>query len=900
MSHALPKLQLSDPLITFVQKMLEKPESVSIFTSLGGIEVVCQSLVRSNRVLITMQPGLVSIIMQHLSKTPRPKLVQPPSQPMSCHEKKSFYKVYDDDVINFSPYCTITTESTTAQSPEVLMQAPIASHRRARTPAWTYLFYPTETYIDLHIALPTAVLLKEIQLQPHTPSLFTSPSAVALEINRDNVLAPIPISQPMSTVGLTCIRLRLPQPEIASSIVLRLYRPKDSNNIGLSQISVLGSTVFTRSPIQIPPTNTSLNPVSNNVIVDVDIAAKTSLRWLRILTCCFHPVTADGDTTSALLAAVIQSAADYPGFLEACCSLLNVTNASGSLVPMNLEDVLLTIGLYNRELGLKLIEMLLRNTQPQTLKLCNDLVSDLLYNLCTIKDENTCDRIAAMINWIQTFYANQTSGITMRSNPYSGFVKCLAAILWSTYHAGLETELQSLITEQFFSAVFSWSEQLRDKEPLKQAVDALLCSICCIRPELFPHLLQRMGVLIANHSTRHDASISDDRKDTDGMTDDTKQATSSTGEWYSHLVIQDISKLALTPVQLKTIAMACQSPLAIAQLLDSGLPYLLSMAILEFCNQITQTTGGDQPMTDADKARPSTSSSTASFTASSSPLITVDMISEILDFFAESCSEGTMRDWLGSPEGSLFWNPLLNMLCNERPADFGASDRMFSFSKLEAATIHFLSRVTSCHPKNQEQLTLIMIAVIRHSAYTPSASTVVTKNIISGFTRRLVLQLLLESERILVVVRSKRTLNKQKGFAEPINHHPSKRAHLNNMLFYVSTHTKCQEILNGFTYSSPTGNAFGSDESVSSGGLSDIVLNKMPSWTDKPMGGGADTLFKKQYMEFALGSGMEFLSMAAGVTAKDKRLKDEKNKAAAAAAAAQKIDVFVKSNANRE
>lgn len=823
--------------------------------------------------------------MQHLSKTPRQKLVSLAGGPM-CVGKKSMYKAYEG-IINFSPFCSITADSSMSQSPEVLIQAPVASHRRARTPVWTYLFFPTETHIDLHISLPTAVLLREVQLQPHAPSLVTSPSAVALEITRDNGLPPIPISQPMSTVGLTCIRLRLAQPEIASSIVLRLYRPKDSNSLGLTQISVIGSTVFTRVPMQCAPGSGSTMAIVNNNLahVEEDIAAKSSLDWLRILARCFSVATA-ADPSSGLPAAVIQSAAAFPGFLEASCALLNVTPVGPNSALQNLETVLLKLGLFSRDLGLKLIETLLRNTQPQTFRLCNDAVSDLLFDLCTTKDEYTCDRIAVIITWIQNFYGHEAArpGVpsSMRSNPYSGFVKCLAAVLWSAYHAGLETELQSLITEEFFGAVFVWSTQLRDKEPLKQAIDALLCSICCIRPELFPHLLQRMGVLIA--------------KETTGTKDYTKR--------YNNLAIQDITQLALTPVQLKTIAMACQSPLAIAQLLDSGLPYLLSIAILFHCSNRTEEEHNSSAS--CSTAQPSTSASVAA-----APLVNVDMISEILDFFSETCSEGTMRDWLGSQDGSLFWSPLLNMLCNDRPSnDGGSSDRMLSFSKLEAATIHFLSRVTACHPQNQDHLTMILIAVIRKPAPppaavdTPATQFATPKNIISGFTRRLVLQLLLESERILVAVRSEHTLQKQDDFTAPINHHPSKRANAHHMLFYVSTHTKCQDIQNSCTHSA--GAASGADGGSGSSacmnaGLADIVMRKMPSWTDKPMGGSCIHdlgISKKDYLEFGLGSGMEFLSVAAGVTAKDKRVKDEKNKAAAAAAAALKNDVFAKYSTN--
>lgn len=33
--------------------------AVQIFTQLGGIKIICQNLVRLNKILINMQPGLV-------------------------------------------------------------------------------------------------------------------------------------------------------------------------------------------------------------------------------------------------------------------------------------------------------------------------------------------------------------------------------------------------------------------------------------------------------------------------------------------------------------------------------------------------------------------------------------------------------------------------------------------------------------------------------------------------------------------------------------------------------------------------------------------------------------------------------------------------------------------------
>ena len=59
----------SEPFLWFILKVLGTPSSVAIFTELGGIQVLCESLVRSNRALINTQPSLVSMIMQRLSKS---------------------------------------------------------------------------------------------------------------------------------------------------------------------------------------------------------------------------------------------------------------------------------------------------------------------------------------------------------------------------------------------------------------------------------------------------------------------------------------------------------------------------------------------------------------------------------------------------------------------------------------------------------------------------------------------------------------------------------------------------------------------------------------------------------------------------------------------------------------
>ena len=248
------------------------------------------------------------------------------------------------------------------------------------------------------------------------------------------------------------------------------------------------------------------------------------------------------------------------------------------------------------------------------------------------------------------------------------------------YSTNVIPDLPEMINNELFEIIFEWTVLLDDKEPFKKAVDSMLCSICCIKPEMFTILLQKMNILVPNLSRDKCASISDDRKDTEALTDDTKQEDSDTSEWYSHLVIQDISILYLTKSQLQTIAMACQSPLAIYQLLDSGLPSLLISILLEFCYIHSKIDKDDDEtnienkcsdkhyscLTDSDKAE-NYYNRIVNNKNSKYPMVNEETVTQILDFFSEICSEGHMRDWLGSYEGSVFWKPLLDLLCNNKP-----------------------------------------------------------------------------------------------------------------------------------------------------------------------------------------------------------------------------------------
>uniref|UniRef100_W8AIN7 Dual E2 ubiquitin-conjugating enzyme/E3 ubiquitin-protein ligase BIRC6 n=1 Tax=Ceratitis capitata TaxID=7213 RepID=W8AIN7_CERCA len=945
--NSFPRLQLSEPFLWYISKVLEVSWAVQIFTQLGGIKIICQNLVRLNKILINMQPGLISLIMQHMTKNSKLKLhsracVNGNSKKGSSSSSSSQnQRHFQDGLINFAPFCTISAEHDTAHSADILIMNPVASHRRPRTPAWSYMFYPNESHVDLTITLPTAILLKEVQLQPHAPTLASCPFAVALEISRDYGLGPIPVGPPLTTTGMTCIRLKLAKPEIATSVVLRLYRPKDSSNIGLSQIAILGNTIFAFNSNSLSNSGSGSNGVGVGVAGsgifnvepnnDEDSLAKTSVGWMRILARCFKAPAILYD--EKLAADVIGASAAYPGFLEACCSLMNIMPMIPNAALQNLHTVLLKLGAYNRNLCLSIIRILLWGTSPQTYKLSNESICNLLYELATARDDYIVDKIQVLLEWIIKLRQNFSNRTLRCNNPQSGFVKCVSSILWTVHTENHVSNLQELITNDLFDACMHWIDTLENEEPLKVAFDSLLCSLCCIKPELFNQLIAKVNVKVQQSnemdsngsSTSSSAAAQPSVRNTGisgGLTDDNKGQSGSV--WFASVAADNLTTLLQRPTYLATLAMACQSPSAVYQLVDSGLPKLLAYALYEYCsallsdvrgcamqapastsaagtamNASTSSSPGAQPpstsstcLTDADKAECADDNYSV-MNEVFAPLLNYKHVPKILDFFTECCAEGYMRDWLGTQQGAIFWKPLLELLCNYRPMEYVGEDPMQqAFIRMERATINFFTRVSACHPKNQDTLTALLIAVIRR----PMQGLVSGKTTISGFTRQIVLQLLLENERILVSVRSKQPLQKRDSSAlscgsttnttsnssvtmSLVNHHPSKRVNAHHLLFSVSANTKCQEILQNCISESRSGENCGGVSSgainVSNTGNSEVNSKHD---TDKSK---CDVYESIPFNFNGLENGMEFLSVAAGVTAKDKRIKDVKNQAAA-------------------
>ncbi|KAK7805942.1 hypothetical protein U0070_003808 [Myodes glareolus] len=234
---SLATCQLSEPLLWFILRVLDTSDALKAFHDMGGVQLICNNMVTSTRAIVNTARSMVSTIMKFLDSGPNKAVDSTLKTRILASEPDNAEGIH-----NFAPLGTITSSSPTAQPAEVLLQA-TPPHRRARSAAWSYIFLPEEAWCDLTIHLPSAVLLKEIHIQPHLASLATCPSSVSVEVSADGVNM-LPLSTPVVTSGLTYIKIQLVKAEVASAVCLRLHRPRDASTLGLSQIKLLGLTAF--------------------------------------------------------------------------------------------------------------------------------------------------------------------------------------------------------------------------------------------------------------------------------------------------------------------------------------------------------------------------------------------------------------------------------------------------------------------------------------------------------------------------------------------------------------------------------------------------------------------------------------------------------------------------------
>ena len=87
-------------------------------------------------------------------------------------------------------------------------------------------------------------------------SLLACPSAVGVEMSAEGSSQFYPVGAVLSATGLTTISFSVQVPQVAALLLLRLYKPRDSSNIGLAQIRLLASLAL---PTSCTPSNPSTN-----------------------------------------------------------------------------------------------------------------------------------------------------------------------------------------------------------------------------------------------------------------------------------------------------------------------------------------------------------------------------------------------------------------------------------------------------------------------------------------------------------------------------------------------------------------------------------------------------------------------------------------------------------------
>ncbi|XP_054052336.1 baculoviral IAP repeat-containing protein 6 isoform X8 [Rissa tridactyla] len=758
---SLATCQLSEPLLWFILRVLDTSEALKAFHDMGGVQLICNNMVTSTRAIVNTARSMVSTIMKFLDSGPTKATDSSLKARVLASEPDNAEGIH-----NFAPLGSITSSSPTAQPAEVLLQA-TPPHRRARSAAWSYIFLPEEAWCDLTIHLPAAVLLKEIHIQPHLASLATCPSSVSVEISADGVNM-LPLSTPVITSGLTYIKIQLVKAEVASAVCLRLHRPRDASTLGLSQIKLLGLTAFG---------NTSSATVNNPFLPSEDQVSKTSIGWLRLLHHCLTHI-------SDLEGMMASAAAPTANLLQTCAALL-MSPYCGMHSP-NIEAVLVKIGLQSTRIGLKLIDILLRNcsasgSDPADLNspllfgrlngLSSDSTIDILYQLGTTQDPGTKDRIQALLKWVSDSArvaamkkSGRVSYICPNSStreygllmPSPSHLHCVAAILWHSYELLVEYDLPALLDRELFESLFNWSMSLPCNMVLKKAVDSLLCSMCHIHPNYFSLLMGWMGITPPPMQCQHRLSMTDDSKKQDlssSLTDDSKNAQ---------------APLALTESHLATLAASSQSPEAIKQLLDSGLPSLLVRSLASFCFNHTSSSDCTAQSMDIPQDRLRRHHVPQHFNKMP---ITADLVAPVLRFLTEVGNSHMMKDWLGGSEVNPLWTALLFLLCHSGATSGGhnvtaqqTSARSSLLSStvttglttqqrtaIENATVAFFLQCISCHPNNQRLMAQVLCELFQSS---PQRGNLPTSGNISGFIRRLFLQLMLEDEKVTLFLQS--------------------------------------------------------------------------------------------------------------------------------------------------
>ena len=221
-----------------------------------------------------------------------------------------------------------------------------------------------------------------------------------------------PVGPVLSATGLTTIAFKLEPAQVAGVVLLRLYKPRDSSNIGLAQIRILGSLALPASVDQ-----TTTNP--------------PGLTWLCILHHCLSVAEKESPALMKSLLDTAGSVTERPGVVEQCCGLLNAEYASsraGTMadVVQMASDILLHLGRHSTELSGQFVRLQLQESAKMLVG-CTPAVANVLYELCGTESS---PGKKMLFEWLRRVADQSASGL---NHPVSAaMVHCASAVLWHT------------------------------------------------------------------------------------------------------------------------------------------------------------------------------------------------------------------------------------------------------------------------------------------------------------------------------------------------------------------------------------------------------------------------------------------------------------------------------------
>ncbi|KAJ8724125.1 hypothetical protein PYW07_008105 [Mythimna separata] len=695
-------VNLSQAMQQLIIRVLDYPEALAAFIDAGGLELALEKLTACHQAGPSSGQGLVSSLMNYLKLPPQMMNMSTPAS----GNKKSQTPVIEtaNGLVNIAPLCTVSCGNPTAQAADVLLDGGgcmsvrgACAARRVRAAAWSYHFFSADdASLALTLTLPYAVQLHEVQLQPHLTSLATCPGAVAVEAGCGGTLAPL--GPPQNTAGMTFIRLVVARPIVCTTVQIRLYKPRDSSNMGLLQLRLLAAPAFN--------SHATTTPITSN-------------NWACVVAACTRAGGAAGARVGR---------ARGGGAVAALCACV----AAGGAPATHAHAALLAAARHAPALRAPLITALLNmdaHAHAHAFQVStNGRVNGSMWAVCELVRQlcRWCadGAVAAYVQWLAQA---AELWLRLREPPSAALTHTLASVLWTLKEKRILENLEELITDDLFELVYTWVKDVPESSLLKKSLDAILCSMCYIRPELFRMLLEHMDIPM------------DQDECMEGLTDDTKvQSPSSSSPLPSSSAPPGPVSWEARGWQLQTIAAAAMSPAATLALLHSRLPAAVVKAISDFSEakleSIKEQRGSleDVQMIDPDKET----------TQPKPDLPSMKSVYQLVEWARAVCWSKRLKDWLGGP-GNTFWRPLLTLLCHPRP-HYSTWQEDAQYAQLEESTIRLFAELTVCHPENQKLFASTLHSILEGLQCTDG---------ISGFTRALILRLVLSPERVWVSLR---------------------------------------------------------------------------------------------------------------------------------------------------